>query len=243
MLKNLFSKALDFIYPTKCALCDKEIIKREEFLCPRCKNNLKVDGKITYLEAIQDKKVKCLSAFKYLGDIKSAIWRFKFRGYKHYCEFFASIMASEIKKSFNDVSFDYISFVPLRNERKRNRGYNQSECIASVISRIMNLPCEDVLVKIKSNHVQHELDLESRKENVKGVYGARDKASIEGKTISKKNFYALTKRITACYYVIAKQNGLTFNTCFILSAINTFNIFFSAFKVKFMLNMVTFYFN
>ena len=81
------------------------------------------------------------------------------------------------------IKFDCITYVPLRPERKRSRGYNQSECIASDISSIINVPCEELIFKIKSNHIQHELDFSSRIENVKGVYAVKNEQAVKGKII------------------------------------------------------------
>ena len=47
----------------------------------------------------------------------------------------------------------------------------------------MNIPCEELINKIKSNHVQHELDFASRIINVSGVYAVRDSSLVKGKTI------------------------------------------------------------
>ena len=111
------------------------------------------------------------------------ILRFKFKGYKNYSKFFAEVMAKGVTQKFGNIKFDCITYVPLRPERKRSRGYNQSECIASDISSIINVPCEELISKIKSNHIQHELDFSSRIENVKGVYAVKNERAVKGKTI------------------------------------------------------------
>ena len=180
MLKRMFDTILDLIYPPKCVLCNETIVKKKEYICKSCEDNLKIEVKV---QSIGQEGVKCLSIFKYKGSIKNAIWRFKFKGYKQYSEFFAKLMANEILSEFKDMSFDFISFVPLRKERIKNRGYNQAQCLALDISSIINVPCKDVLVKIKSNHVQHELDLVHRRENVKGVYDVIESLDIKNKTI------------------------------------------------------------
>ena len=183
MFKKILDKILDLIYPNKCVLCNQEIVKRKDYLCKECSTTLNLNGKSFYIESGENRGIKCLSAFEYTGNIKSAIWRFKFKGYKNYSEFFANIMSKEIQSIFKDIKFDFICFVPLRKERKRNRGYNQSQCVAEGISIKTNIPCKDALVKIKNNHVQHELDLASRRENVKGVYEVSKNCNVKGKTI------------------------------------------------------------
>lgn len=181
MFQKLWNKILDFIYPPKCVLCNKVVVKSGEYVCEKCNTQLKPEAKIQFLD--EDKTLKCLSTFKYRGSIKNSIWRFKFRGYKDYSKFYAKFMAKEIKNTFKNVEFDFICFVPLRSERLKNRGYNQAECLARDISSIIGVPCRDALVKIKSNHVQHELDLIHRKDNVRGVYDVNANIDVSDKTI------------------------------------------------------------
>lgn len=183
MLKDLWGKILDFIYPTKCAICNETIIKRENQICEKCGKELKIDSIMTRIDMGYGNKIKCFSPFEYSGKIKKSILRFKFKGYKNYSKFFAQVMSKGITQKFGGIKFDRITYVPLRPERKRSRGYNQSECIASDISSIINVPCEELIFKIKSNHIQHELDFSSRIENVKGVYAVKNEQAVKGKTI------------------------------------------------------------
>lgn len=183
-MEKFLEKVLDFIYPIKCTLCNETVIKRGNYICNSCESKLETDVIVRYLnDEFENEKVKCLSVFKYAKEIKSSIWRFKFRGYKHYSEFFAKMIANEVLDKFRNMKFDHICFVPLRKERKKNRGYNQAECLACDVSKFINVPCKDILMKVKSNHVQHELDLADRRENVKGVYDVRINSDVKGKTI------------------------------------------------------------
>mgnify|MGYP004596408605 CR=1 FL=1 len=181
MLKRIFDVVLDFIYPPKCVLCNKVVVNRKQQVCSDCSNNLKTICKIQYLD--KEHTMKCVSVFRYIGNIKNSIWRFKFKGYKEYSKFYAKFMAQGIENTFKNIKFDFICFVPLRSERLKNRGYNQAECLASDISSIINVPCKDALVKIKNNHVQHELDIIHRRENVRGVYDIVEGINVVGKTI------------------------------------------------------------
>ena len=183
MLKNFFDKILDFIYPTKCLICNETIIKRENYICEKCKKELKIDDIMISIVMDDGSEIECFSPFEYSGKIKKSILRFKFKGYKNYSKFFAEVMAKGVTQKFSNIKFDCITYVPLRPERKRSRGYNQSECIASDISSIINVPCEELISKIKSNHIQHELDFSSRIENVKGVYAVKNERAVKGKTI------------------------------------------------------------
>ncbi len=60
--------------------------------------------------------------------------------------------------------------MPISSERKKSRGYNQSELVARGVSSFLGIPYSDCLVKIKDNPEQHFLSNSGRKSNVKGVY-------------------------------------------------------------------------
>lgn len=188
MLKDIFSFILSLIYPNKCLLCNKVIVKNKEHLCNLCRKSLKVDTKIRYFERLYDSNgntIKCISPFEYTGNIKNAIWRFKFRGYKNYSEFFAKMIARELEINFKNVKVDYITFVPLRKDRKRDRGYNQAQCLALDLSRKTGISCKDLLTKVKKTKIQHELSLVYRRENVKGAFAVKttEKLNVENKIV------------------------------------------------------------
>lgn len=214
---DFIGKVLDLIYPIRCVICNSKTVKREEHICNLCKNNLKTDVQIIYLRYLdmENKTVKCVSSFLYNDNyIKNSILRFKFQGYKFYSEFFAKIMAENILDKFKNVNFDYVCFVPLRKERQKNRGYNQAECLALDVSKFTEIPFKDILVKIKNNHVQHELDLEDRIENVKGVYDIRTNSDIKNKTILLcDDIVTSTSTLSECAKILLKNGAKSVYCC------------------------------
>ena len=75
MLKDLWGKILDFIYPTKCAICNETIIKRENQICEKCGKELKIDSIMIRIDMGYGNKIKCFSPFEYSGKIKKSILR------------------------------------------------------------------------------------------------------------------------------------------------------------------------
>lgn len=74
--------------------------------------------------------------------------------------------------------------VPIHNDRKRKRGYNQSELIAKEIGKKLDIPViSNCLVKIKNVVPQSTLNKEQRKQNIKGVYQVKKEETIKGKRI------------------------------------------------------------
>lgn len=231
MLKDIFSFILNLIYPSKCVLCNKIIVRNKEHICGTCKKNLKSDTKIRYLKGLTDSKskiIKCISPFKYTGDIKNAIWRFKFRGYKNYSEFFAEMIAEAIQNNFKDIKFDYITFVPLRKSRKRDRGYNQAECLAVDLSSIISVPCKDLLVKVKKTEIQHTLSLVYRLENVKGAFAIKlgEKMNVKNKNILLcDDIITSGSTLSECAKTLIENGAKSVYCCTIayISKVNTLN--------------------
>jgi ComF family protein len=63
--------------------------------------------------------------------------------------------------------------VPLAASRQRQRGYNQSECLARALAPLWNVPVRvDLLVRSRSTQTQTRLAPEERVRNVRGAFSA-----------------------------------------------------------------------
>jgi ComF family protein len=63
--------------------------------------------------------------------------------------------------------------VPLAASRQRQRGYNQSECLARALAPLWNVPVRvDLLVRSRSTQTQTRLTPEERVRNVYGAFSA-----------------------------------------------------------------------
>ena len=68
---------------------------------------------------------------------------------------------------------DCVAAVPLSPERRAERGYNQSELLASALAQELRLPIEaQLLVRVRHDVPQQSLTLEARRRNVRGAYAA-----------------------------------------------------------------------
>lgn len=70
--------------------------------------------------------------------------------------------------------------VPLAASRLRQRGYNQSECLARALAVLWKLPVRaDVLVRSRATQTQTRLTPEERVRNVHGAFAATEAARVE----------------------------------------------------------------
>jgi ComF family protein len=74
--------------------------------------------------------------------------------------------------------------VPLHPRRRRQRGYNQAELLASALARRAGLVVHaDALARRKETLPQTGLSAAGRRRNVAGAFWVRRRARIHGKTV------------------------------------------------------------
>ncbi len=98
--------------------------------------------------------------------------------------------------------------VPLHVKRLREREFNQSAIIGSIIGKKFGIPvAATALVRHRNTKPQVELDGKERKENVIGAFSVEDRTAIEGKEIILvDDVYTSGSTINECAKVL-KKNG------------------------------------
>lgn len=168
-INNIVETVLDIIYPpsNRCITCDAE-----DFIgiCPYCKS------KIKRVENQDD----ILSYGYYGGVLKALILAFKYDK-----NFTAGNVISELLLNLineNSVEFDAIYYVPMSKSSIKKRGFNQCEIIAKKLSKSLNIPVSNSLIKIKNTKEQKSLSKEERYKNIKGAFKIREN-NIKNKRI------------------------------------------------------------
>lgn len=180
-------------FPNVCASC-KTIIDKDEFLCDYCFSMLEYPNFENVCSKCGCERQDCQCKdrkfyFDFLASpyynvtvAQKAMYSFKFGRNISFADFFAQKMALAVKQSFFDMQFDCVTFVPMTQNSKRARGFNQSEILAEHIGEILAIPLErDLLYSRRKKRPQHKIPIEKRFANVKDVY--KSAASIKGKTI------------------------------------------------------------
>lgn len=166
----LWEKFMCLIYPERCPYCQKAI-NSGEACCSDCAKSIKREICVKLvIEDVSGFSSFCISPLCYKGDVKRAIWRFKFKGYRRYANQFSAELVNAIKQKLPDAQFEGVTYVPLTKARERERGYNQSRLLAEEVSEKLQIPFIKLLAKVRNNLPQHEIEAELRSENVKGVY-------------------------------------------------------------------------
>lgn len=176
---SLLYKILCFVFPERCPYCG-EIIKSERIACDSCMDKIerlrKPIPRGTY-------GFRCVSSFDYKGLIRRMILRVKYRERIQFLAQVAVILAKDINEVYADYEFDVITAVPMHIKDLKKRGYNQSELLAKELSKLLDIPYEDTLNKVKHTKKQQRCTFRERKTNLKGAFKVIDKSQISGKNI------------------------------------------------------------
>lgn len=194
-------------FPVRCPYCNKPIDYRSE-ACEDCLNeNLGHIYKRT-LEIYDNVTATNIAATAYDGNVREAICNYKFYGKKDYAYQFALSMKEAFNKYYRKKDYDFITSVPLSKHRIKERGYNQAELLARVLSKELKIPYKEVLVKFKENKIQHNLGLEDRIANVKGVYKVSDETLVQNKKILIcDDIITTSSTLTECIKVLTKAGA------------------------------------
>ncbi len=184
MFKSIWKAAIAAVYPVRCPYC-QDVISHDKTCCDNCNRSITrhLERVKVFDEDENNFKSYCFTPLRYDGAVKQAIWRFKFRGCKCYCEHFSDEIIKGLKDTYYNLDFDVITFVPMSKIKKSERGYNQSEALAKKIGEKLNVDCKSLLIKARNNKPQHDLDALERVSNVKGAYSVDDTLDVKGKKI------------------------------------------------------------
>jgi len=82
-----------------------------------------------------------------------------------------------------DQVYDVIVPMPLHWRKRWQRGFNQSQLLASEIGRRLNVPVQNALRRVRFTSAQAGLTNAKRRLNVSGAFRARKKNSLAGKQV------------------------------------------------------------
>ncbi len=156
---------LDFVYPPRCGGCDR----RGEPFCEQCRRSvMPVNGKLDVagLEVI-------ISAGLFQGPLRNAIHNLKYSGDRSLVSPLA-LLISDTLATEDAAKLDgdplVLVPVPLHSNRRKDRGFNQSELIARELSKITGWPIESGLVRSRDTRSQVGLHPEERLANVRDAF-------------------------------------------------------------------------
>ncbi len=172
---------INLLYPLHCATCNRTLDALNKLgVCDFCLSQIKPHPEPCCQKTGLYFK-RAYSACLYDGVLKELIHLFKYKKKLALGGALSGLMEDFIRDNHEIMyDLDIITFVPLHSRRLRQRGFNQSNMLASSLSKEFDISIRDILEKPISTRHQNELSRGQRLTNLKNVFKIRDGTSVKG---------------------------------------------------------------
>ena len=202
--KNIKHFILDLLFPAACASCGSF----GSSLCKTCASEIPLAEPACFVcnarRASGSICNSCRPRVPHLtrlwwavnydnAHIRNAITQFKYNGNRTLAETLATYILASVKKraQAHHVHFPAHSVLlalPLHPQKKRSRGFNQSELLTDYLARHLGLPILPAYTLVRTRHTPPQAQAggrEKRKKNVEQVFAVRseNKSNIYAKTV------------------------------------------------------------
>lgn len=195
---QIFENLLDLFFPYQCIFCYR--FTDSLLICPDCQERIKAEffnppfcqscGKPTYYEVKkcnfcrqQRINFEIRSLAPYDGMMKELIIHFKLFKKKKLANFLTQVSLENYVDYLKE--FDFITFIPATRRCLKERGFNQSEILAKLIAKEVNLSLIDALFYKREPIEQKNLGFKERKTNLRDAFGLKPevKNQLSGKRL------------------------------------------------------------
>lgn len=210
LVKRYWDGLLTAIYPQICLACGHTLMQGEEYVCTRClyqlmrtKYHLLKDNPVAQLfyGRIEAEFASAYFGFDKGGIFQQLIHHLKYKDCPEIGVLLGTHAGLGLKSSPHLPQVDYVVPVPLHKKKLRQRGYNQSACIAEGIAYILGAPM-DVEVLVRSHYAgsQTKLSREMRWRNVAHNFDVKNGSRFVGKHVLLVDDVLTTgATLEACY--------------------------------------------
>ena len=220
--------ALHFLFPKTCFGCGGDLPARQHgHLCVSCESKLKIPGPFicrrcgvvlksggAHCYACRGSKAKTYrckfirAAFVFNTSSRALVHALKYAHADYAADEMGEKMLAHFATYAELAEADLIMPVPLHPNKKRARGYNQSERLARVFAAGIGLPLDTVsLVRVRDTISQTTLGRQGRLQNMLGAFACRYPTRVKGKSILLIDDVATTGATLEGCAVALKQAG------------------------------------
>jgi len=185
MIQELGAALLDFVYPPSCLACGRGMEEAGEYLCRPCWEEIGKERQRRCqrcgcpLEGDPEDCPNCAEwdpvferavvLGRFEGAMQLGIHALKFKHHEKLGVEMGRRMGERMKEDLERV--ELLVPVPLHPARQRERGYNQSFCVALGLGEALGVRVDDSLVKRRVNtRQQAKLDAQQRQENLRDSF-------------------------------------------------------------------------
>lgn len=159
-----------------CTICCEpyqgEEMPELPWICPRCIN------RDWFLDQAR-------SAYRAEGSVRQLILAFKYKKEFHHLPQLVQWIEEGYRFHYakKEPPFDALVPVPLHPRKFRERGFNQADEIASILSRRIHIPCLKALKRVHESPTQTQLSRIQRLKNSKGAFEVKSQFDIKTKRL------------------------------------------------------------
>ena len=181
---------IDLIFPRNCPLCKQALFDFEPCLCTICQGMLpranfhlhpfdnELTSKLQGLTPVH--RVMAFLRFTKKGKSQALLHLLKYKNKPELGEELGRLYGlSLLDKGFAGF-WDVLVAVPLHPLKKQRRGYNQSECFARGLSKVLGVPYRELLVRRKFTTTQTNKSRLERLKNVDDVFALNEGQVTQG---------------------------------------------------------------
>lgn len=206
-----------FPQPLSCTLCERRAI--EGLLCRLCHKDIEViagevcptcgrphEGLCEDCARRRDTFFEMnRSAVRYNEKMKDVISLYKFRGQETLAPLLAELLFHAYSAYFASQSFRAITYVPLHGQRLRERGFNQAQQLAFLLSLKTKLPVISLLERNRLTEKQSKQHRSERLHRLEYAFSLRpDPPSLEN-ILLIDDVYTTGSTINECARVLAEK--------------------------------------
>lgn len=184
-------KRLSFVSSPACMKCGKEIGSRDQEYCADCIRRKKSFTRGFALLNYDSRAAVSMAAVKYHNK-------------REYLDFYARAAALRFEKQFRQAGIQVIVPVPVHASRLKTRGFNQAAVLAERLSTELEIPWEELLIRVKKTDPQKSLGSAERLKNLRGAFEAEQKAGKWERVLLVDDIYTTGSTAEICSRALLK---------------------------------------
>jgi len=171
LLKRLYNA----LFPAKCLFCEEILNNSNSIKCNGCSTSVKPPQHLDQSHVSID---NVYAVCRYNEINRTPVFKLKYQGKTDLSSNMAKLMADAIDGI--DIAGKILIPIPLHENRKRKRGFNQAELLAGKLSKILNISAHDVLVRQKDTKPLHTIEKEQRQDYIQDIFKLKDGYNADG---------------------------------------------------------------
>lgn len=212
MITNLL-----FPQPVSCALCERKAI--HALMCRLCQQDIEVIDELVCEICGRPHEGLCedcagrpitffqmnRSAVRYNEKMKDILSLYKFRGQETLAPVLGDLLIRANARFYGSHSFQAITYVPIHEQRLKERGFNQAQQLAFLLSLKTRVPVINLLERNRMTEKQSKQHRSERLLTLQHAFSIRGNPPNLEKVLLIDDVYTTGSTVNECSRVLAQE--------------------------------------